>query len=100
MKQYHILVLVLFTTSKPIPVIEYCKFCVRVAPRVVERLKHDIFGNSKYWENLKVGWRKSLMPGPPSKNKTLAIATKKLAEKDVEVSRSCRIWLDLFASSH
>ena len=39
------------------------------------------------------------MPGPPSKNKTLAIATKKLAEKDVEVSRSCRIWLDLFASS-
>ena len=40
------------------------------------------------------------MPDLPSKNKTLAIATKKQAEKDVEVSKSCQIWLDLFASSH
>lgn len=80
MKQCHILVLVLFTTSKAIPVIDgiFTAGTTGGAGFVHTRKKrYRILGNSKHWENLKVGRRKSPMPDLPSKNKTLAIATKK-----------------------
>ena len=56
MKQCNILVQTRFTMSKVGLEFQYNKHCVQVASRVAE-----------YQDNLKFGWRESLVPRVPSK---------------------------------
>ena len=45
-------------------------------------------------ENLRFGWRHSVVPGLPFRNETLAIAVKKHAKVDIKPFLSCLVLLD------
>ena len=50
----------------------------------------------KYYRNLKIGWRQSLVPLLPWKSKVLVKAAKNYAKLDVKAFRSCPNLLDFF----
>ena len=90
-KQCHILVLVLFATSKAIPDISYSKLCIPIASLFAERRKITILGHKEILAKSQILLGKNLVPSVLSTNKTLFVAAKNYAEKHVEVSWSCRI---------
>ena len=50
--------------------------------KLVHDLRLNILG---YYENVKFRWKQSLVPNVSSRKKTLAIAVKKYAKKDIKV---------------
>ena len=50
------------------------KFCLRVASQVAKQLKTQ--KTRKYYENINMGCKQSLVPSLPSKNKTLVTTAK------------------------
>ena len=95
MKHFKILVQVLFTTNKVVYDIQYKKYCIRVASGVEKQQKI-----CKYWKNLKNGWKQSLAPSFPSRNKILVLVVKNYAKIDTKVSSSCPILLDFLTLFH
>lgn len=54
----------------------------------------------KHYENLKIGWRQSVVPSLPFKNKALVIAAKNYARLDLKVVCLRPILLNFFTLSH
>ena len=48
----------------------------------IHELPHEFSNNLRVSENLKASWRQNLVPSPPSRNKTLVMATKNYGQTD------------------
>ena len=53
-------------------------------------------GNRKYQENVKTGWKQSLVPSLPSRYKTLVVAVKNYPGAVIKFFCSCLIFLEYF----
>ena len=54
----------------------------------------------KYQQHLKIGWRQSLVPSLPSRNKTLVIAAKHYEETDIKMFLYFPFLRDFFTVPH